>query len=325
MPTTDSGAAEKQFINPYLLTLAVCWSILVGGSLFWNLWRSEQAAMAGAHTQAEIAIEKDVLYRKWNSLHGGVYVPVTDKTKPNPYLKAKEREVKAASGRVLTLINPAFMTRQVHEIEAKDSGVLGHITSLKPLRPGNAPDPWESAALKKIHAGAPEVLQAREINGIKYLRLIRPLITAKECLPCHAVQGYKVGDIRGGLSVSVPLRQTLASINHTRYSIIVSHLALWIIVLWGLYLGAKRLALRVAERDQALLEKEKASKSARKAQKELRQLEGLLPICASCKKIRDDDGNWHQVEQYVSTHSQAEFTHGVCPECMKKLYPHLVE
>ncbi len=59
----------------------------------------------------------------------------------------------------------------------------------------------------------------------------------------------------------------------------------------------------------------------RRANAELRQLGGLLPICASCKRIRDDRGYWHQVEQYIQTHSEAEFTHGICPECMRRLYP----
>ena len=50
-------------------------------------------------------------------------------------------------------------------------------------------------------------------------------------------------------------------------------------------------------------------------------LSGLLPICASCKKIRDDEGYWNQVEEYIERHSEVTFTHGICPECMKKLYP----
>ena len=50
-------------------------------------------------------------------------------------------------------------------------------------------------------------------------------------------------------------------------------------------------------------------------------LEGIVPICASCKKVRDDKGCWHQIEVYVSDKSEAEFSHGICPECAKKLYP----
>ena len=50
-------------------------------------------------------------------------------------------------------------------------------------------------------------------------------------------------------------------------------------------------------------------------------LQGLLPICAHCKKIRDDQGYWHQVEAYVARHSGAEFSHGMCPDCVARLYP----
>ena len=54
---------------------------------------------------------------------------------------------------------------------------------------------------------------------------------------------------------------------------------------------------------------------------EIKVLSGLLPICASCKKIRDDKGYWNQIEKYIKEHSEAEFSHGICPECAKKLYP----
>lgn len=53
-------------------------------------------------------------------------------------------------------------------------------------------------------------------------------------------------------------------------------------------------------------------------------LSGMLPICASCKKIRDDKGYWNQIEAYITEHSEAKFSHGICPECMKKLYPGFV-
>jgi hypothetical protein len=56
---------------------------------------------------------------------------------------------------------------------------------------------------------------------------------------------------------------------------------------------------------------------------QIRTLRGLLPICANCKKIRDDTGYWNQIETYIHDHSEAKFSHGICPECMKKLYPGL--
>lgn len=57
------------------------------------------------------------------------------------------------------------------------------------------------------------------------------------------------------------------------------------------------------------------------AQKEIKILQGFLPICSSCKKIRDDDGYWNQIESYIHTHSEAKFSHGICPDCLKELYP----
>lgn len=62
-------------------------------------------------------------------------------------------------------------------------------------------------------------------------------------------------------------------------------------------------------------------KKLEKALTEVKTLSGLIPICASCKKIRDDKGYWSAVESYISKHSDATFTHGICPDCLKKLYP----
>jgi PAS domain S-box-containing protein len=71
--------------------------------------------------------------------------------------------------------------------------------------------------------------------------------------------------------------------------------------------------------------REKLIQELQKALSQVRKLSGMLPICASCKKIRDDQGYWQQVEAYITTHSEAEFSHGVCPECAKKLYPEYYE
>ncbi len=73
-----------------------------------------------------------------------------------------------------------------------------------------------------------------------------------------------------------------------------------------------------AERDQLIQELQDALAN-------VKSLSGLLPICAGCKKIRDDKGYWSQVESYIQKHSEAKFSHGLCPDCIKKLYPDLVE
>lgn len=75
---------------------------------------------------------------------------------------------------------------------------------------------------------------------------------------------------------------------------------------------------RMVEMQDALASKVEA---LRQALEQIKTLRGILPICANCKKIRDDQGYWNQVEVYVRDHTEAEFSHGICPECIKKLYP----
>jgi MFS family permease len=70
-------------------------------------------------------------------------------------------------------------------------------------------------------------------------------------------------------------------------------------------------------------EREKLVASLKKALGEIKTLNGLIPMCANCKKIRDDKGYWQSVERYIGEHSDASFSHGICPECLKKLYPDL--
>jgi len=85
---------------------------------------------------------------------------------------------------------------------------------------------------------------------------------------------------------------------------------------------AFQLSLRdITERKLMQEEREKLITELQAAMENVKMLSGLLPICSSCKKIRDDDGYWNQLEGYIQKHSIATFTHSVCPECFPKLYP----
>jgi PAS domain S-box-containing protein len=83
--------------------------------------------------------------------------------------------------------------------------------------------------------------------------------------------------------------------------------------------------LDISHRKGAEEEREKLILELQDALVKVRTLSGLLPICSTCKKIRDDQGYWNQIEVYIQTHSDAEFTHSFCPECMKRLYPEVFE
>ncbi len=85
----------------------------------------------------------------------------------------------------------------------------------------------------------------------------------------------------------------------------------------------KPLTRNIAQRRQAEAEKDALIADLHTALREVKTLRGIVPICASCKKIRNDQGFWQQVEVYVSAHTDALFSHGLCPECAGKLYPSL--
>jgi hypothetical protein len=81
-----------------------------------------------------------------------------------------------------------------------------------------------------------------------------------------------------------------------------------------------KLLIKLGKAEERLMER---TVKLENALAEIKQLSGMLPICASCKMIRDDQGYWNQIETYISQHSEAQFSHSVCPECAQKLYPDL--
>jgi PAS domain S-box-containing protein len=88
--------------------------------------------------------------------------------------------------------------------------------------------------------------------------------------------------------------------------------------------GAIAVFTDISELNRVRGERERVIGKLQEAIAEVKKLGGLLPICAHCKKIRDDKGYWKQIESYIREHSEAEFSHSICPECMKELYPDLV-
>ncbi|MBT6006268.1 MAG: PAS domain S-box protein, partial [Prolixibacteraceae bacterium] len=151
-----------------------------------------------------------------------------------------DRDIFIDSSMQFTLINPAYMTRQVYELEKNITEVRGHITSLNPVRPENAPDNWELIALKAFENGATEFSEVDTLNGKQYFRFMRPFITEESCLKCHAHQGYKVNDIRGGVSVSYPMDQIYLFTNRDVYYHYSAFVIIWILGLVIIIFSTRR-------------------------------------------------------------------------------------
>ncbi len=194
----------------YIWQIVVFWTLFLFVSSFWNIMNIYKAAINDVNLQAAVAFDKDVQYRRWNAQHGGVYVPVSKYGKSNPYLEGMvKHDIITQDGDRLTMINPAYMTRQVHESELSNIGVKGHITSLNLVRPENVADEWETKALQAFDNGLKEISSIEVIDGDKYFRFMKPLMTEKSCLKCHEKLGSKIGEVRGGISISIPIESML--------------------------------------------------------------------------------------------------------------------
>lgn len=223
-----SQSTQHSLITRYAVIATVAWTALVVASNTWNLRNIHDQAEFLATSEARANWTKDQAFRRWATRHGGLYVTPDERTPPNPYLDhIPERDVMTTEGKKLTLMNPAYVMRQVTEEYEELYGIKGNITAQILLNPANAPDPWELEALKAFDAGETEVINRQEINGQPYIRMMRPMITKQGCLKCHGHLGFKVGDIRGGVSVSVPLSPYLAATQESQNALIATHGWVW--------------------------------------------------------------------------------------------------
>jgi uncharacterized protein DUF3365 len=296
---------------------------VVAGSLAWNLVQHADEAKDLASQTARALLEKDLFYRQWSILQGGVYVPKSRQAGTDSPSHDEGRDLVTPSGETLTLLNPAIVSRQIFSLQDQQMNIRGHLTSLKPFRPENGPDAWERRALEEFETGRQEASAVETREGEQYFRLMQPLVTVQACLRCHEEQGRKPGQIRGGISVTVPMRQFISQGGDLRLG--VAHAGLWLIGMTGLVFGAKDLRRHVRALQKAETERERLIVELQEALANVKTLTGLIPICAGCKKIRNDQGYWTQLETYLEQHSQAEFSHGLCLDCMRKLYPDVAQ
>ena len=121
-------------------------------------------------------------------------MPKTTPGEADATTREEEREVVTPSGQTLTLLNPALVSRQVFELQEQQTGIRGHLTSLRPLRAANRPDDWERQSLEDFEKGSKEVSSIESLQGERCFRMMRPLVTVPACLRCHEEAGRKPGE-----------------------------------------------------------------------------------------------------------------------------------
>ncbi len=303
--------------------VVVFWLSIVGISFLWNLVDEKREHEQLAFETARAFFNQIINTRAWNAGHGGVYVPVTEENSPNPYLDDPLRDVVTEEGLRLTKINPAYMTRQIADITARQNGIRFHITSLNPLRPLNRPTAWEEQWLQLFEQGVKEKGEFVAEDGTRVFHYMAPLVVDNNCLECHAKQGYSEGDIRGGISVTIPYLAQESNIGMiTGYGITAVAGVIFTIVGGTLLARRQEELIRTNEiLEKGIREREQLIHQLRDANSQIKSLSGIIPICMYCKGIRDDEGYWNRVEKFIGEHSTAEFSHGICPKCMKERHP----
>jgi len=241
MTATAQTTYKRIPIGRFTLIGMLIWTMLVGYSLAWNITQVENQAEHLATVQARANWNKDQAFRLWATRHGGVYIKPDARTPPNPYLiQLAKRDVVTTDGMKLTLMNPAYMMRQMISEFEEMYGIKGKITAQLLLNPSNKADPWELQALKRFDRGETEIVEVTEMNGEPYLRLMRPMIMREGCVKCHGHLGFKVGDIRGGVSISIPLAPYRAVAKETIWQVASTHSVVWLLGLMGLFYVVQR-------------------------------------------------------------------------------------
>lgn len=225
--------------NIYLLLLL--WILFILGSFFVNTYFVYENNKLVVKEASRSFFGEILTTRAWNASHGGVYVPITETTHPNKYLTGPDRDITTTDGLKLTKINPAFMTRQIAELADKGTGIKYHITSSRPIRPENRPDSWEVAALQTFESGNDEVFEMVDRKGSKVFRYMAPLFVEQSCLKCHGKQNYHMGQIRGGISVTIASAGYYQALNKQIWIVSMLHILLLIAGCAGILLFQNRI------------------------------------------------------------------------------------
>lgn len=227
-------------------------SILVGYSYYWNSNNIYEEKLSLALSEAKSNWNKDASFRQWATLHGGIYVKPSKRTPPNPYLShLPDRDVVTTTGIKLTLMNPAQMIGQMALEFEQGFGIKGKITGKKQINPKNKPDNWQLKALNLFESGqSDEIYEQQTINNKPFLRYIKPMYMTDGCVKCHGYLGYKKGELRGGVSVSIPLTPYFDAALKTRAGILKTHMLIWAVGILSIIifsLSIRKLLVRMAQ------------------------------------------------------------------------------
>lgn len=282
-------ALKISLSHKFVIGVAVTLTLTMGVSLYFISKKYEKLVFEQLDIEAKALFQQIVLTRRWVADHGGVFVPATGK-EPNPYLA--EPDMVDIKGRKYLKESPAMVTKELSEYARKEGGYWFHITSLKLINPENAPDEFERNALKEFEdKHITETTEVEKMEGRYFYRYIAPLYIEESCLKCHSHQGYKIGDVRGAISVSVPMDHALSMIHSGRTGLVTATVITIGLLMIILYVMMKELVLRpVKELKQSMADFSKGKITSAAV---LRTGDELEDLCGSFNEMSKSLTEYH--------------------------------
>ncbi len=235
----------------FIIAISAIILLSYGFLLYQTSHLQNQLVMEQARQQARVLYKQILLTRAWVSDHQGLFFVKTEGVDENPYLH--EAAIRADDGTMFVKRNPAMVTRELSEYAARSGFCWFRITSLNPVNPENKPDEFERQAMEKIQGGLDEYEAITTTSEGRVHRYIAPVMVQESCLVCHAEHGYSIGDIRGALSISVPLAWADKVIQKNNFTIIkYSVFSIFAVALALIYLFNKLVARRIERLSHAM-------------------------------------------------------------------------
>ncbi|MCG8336931.1 MAG: DUF3365 domain-containing protein [Proteobacteria bacterium] len=210
--------------------------ILSFGFTFYRMSKfQDELVISQARQQAQILAQQVILTRKWVADHHGVYLEKKPGIEGSPFLESPV--VFDQNKKEYVKYNPARVTRELSEYANNFDLWRFKVTSLNPVNPANYPDSFETKGLAKFANGDDKITSIENSLDGRVLRFMIPLMTEESCLECHSRHGYKVGDVRGGLSLTIPMKNAdiaIAKNNRMLLSFALMAILLTILVLYML-------------------------------------------------------------------------------------------
>jgi diguanylate cyclase (GGDEF)-like protein len=249
----------KRKINPlalFYLKISLVISLVILAVYFGIYLRNNRLLLDSLRQQAASYYDLIVRVRRWSADYGGVYVEKKVGMTANVYLRevGVEPERETVDGSILLLKNPALITREISKVLSDVNKIEFHITSLQLLNNENAPDAFEQRALKKFVDGANEFWELERRDSGPVFRYMAPLLFEQYCNKCHSKFNYNLGDIRGGISVTIPFVQTEEEMALNRFWIVGLSLLTLALLLGPTYVMLNHLDNKLDAAQQALLE-----------------------------------------------------------------------